>query len=148
MATAFLIYFIIGILLSFVGPLAKNTNDYISKFKEPSLLDAMVGAMSKRKKIIAEVLIRIMTLLFYPLFLVLICIDFFRSKSIMKVQGYEPIDNNLYYSRMGGAGIIKCNVCDFNEEITSFLHGFPPDNWSSSGYNVKIAENSIKFQMI
>ena len=135
MVTALLIYFIVGILLSIVGPLAKNTNEYIAKFKEPSLLDAMDGAMSKKKKLlIAEILVRILMLFFYPFFLAIICIDYFRLKSFIKSQANEPIDKNLYYLNMGGAGIIKCNVCDFNEKITSFLHSFGENSWNSTGF--------------
>jgi len=32
-------------------------------------------------------------------------------------------ENLLYYYQMGGAGTITCNECDFNEKITSFIHG-------------------------
>jgi hypothetical protein len=40
-------------------------------------------------------------------------------------------DNCLYFTRMGGKGIIKCLECNFEQEIVSFLHGV---NWDSTGY--------------
>jgi hypothetical protein len=43
-------------------------------------------------------------------------------------------DNLLYYWKMGGAGIIECNNCDFTEEITSFLHGGDDDSWNIAGF--------------
>ena len=43
-------------------------------------------------------------------------------------------DNLLYYNRIGGAGIISCNECDFKQEIVSFTHGYKT---STTGYQCK-----------
>ena len=43
-------------------------------------------------------------------------------------------DNLLYYNRIGGAGIISCNECDFKQEIVSFTHGY---EISTTGYQCK-----------
>jgi predicted RNA-binding Zn-ribbon protein involved in translation (DUF1610 family) len=37
--------------------------------------------------------------------------------------GLRPDEDYLRFSRMGGAGIIKCEECGHEEEIISFTHG-------------------------
>ncbi len=37
--------------------------------------------------------------------------------------GLKPDEEYLCFSRMGGAGIIKCKDCGHQEEIISFVHG-------------------------
>ena len=37
--------------------------------------------------------------------------------------GLRPDENYLCFSHMGGAGIIKCADCGYEEKITSFTHG-------------------------
>ena len=52
-------------------------------------------------------------------------------------DGFDPIvneDNFLYFTNMGGAGKIHCNLCELSQDIVSFLHGFGEDPWSYSGY--------------
>ena len=53
---------------------------------------------------------------------------FFNKKDTL----YNLMDDNLlYYRRMGGAGVVKCNNCNYSQEIISFLHGI---EWCSSGF--------------
>ena len=37
--------------------------------------------------------------------------------------GLGPDDDYMCFSRMGGAGVIKCDDCGHEEEIVSFTHG-------------------------
>ena len=37
--------------------------------------------------------------------------------------GLRPEENYLCFSRMGGAGVIKCGDCGYQERIISFVHG-------------------------
>lgn len=37
--------------------------------------------------------------------------------------GLRPDEDYLCFSRMGGAGIIRCKDCSHTEEIISFIHG-------------------------
>ena len=38
--------------------------------------------------------------------------------------GLRPDEDYLCFSRMGGAGVIRCKDCGHKEEIVSFTHGF------------------------
>lgn len=39
---------------------------------------------------------------------------------------------DLYFSRMGGVGILACARCDFSESVLGFIHNL--DLWDSTGY--------------
>ena len=38
--------------------------------------------------------------------------------------GLRPDENYMCFSHMGGAGVIKCTDCGYEEKNTSFSHGF------------------------
>lgn len=135
--TILIIYLSIGILLNIIGPIAKRINKDINEIKTPSLSDLLTEnpPLPFWKKFLFEFIMRVFTILLFPLFLIIICIDNFREKNQKKVPINSYInDNLLYFWKMGGAGIIKCNDCNFNQEIISFLHGFGPNSWNNSGF--------------
>ena len=47
-----------------------------------------------------------------------------QKKNELKAKiGLRPDENYMCFSHMGGAGIIKCADCGYEEKITSFTHG-------------------------
>ena len=48
-----------------------------------------------------------------------------QKKNELKAKiGLRPDENYMCFSHMGGAGVIKCADCGYEEKITSFTHGF------------------------
>ena len=136
MKIAILIYLIIGVLLKIVGPLAKKIMEAISNYKKPSFADKLSGREPKSKWpiILFELTFRILILLFYPILYLIITIDYFHSKFPKEIVKHIDKDNRLYFCKMAGAGKIKCNVCDYEAEIISFLHGHGSNKWSNTGF--------------
>lgn len=131
------IYLAIGILMNFIGPLAKKINEEITKIKEPSFADLLTQKPSVPfwKKFLFEVILRLFTILLYPVLFVIISIDYYRSRNQKQENVQSNLDDKLlYYWKMGGAGIIKCNSCNFSQNIISFLHGHGPNSWNNSGF--------------
>ena len=47
-----------------------------------------------------------------------------QKKNELKAKiGLRPDENYMCFSHMGGAGVIKCADCGYEEKITSFTHG-------------------------
>ena len=46
-----------------------------------------------------------------------------KEKDLKNSLGLEPNDPYLCFSRIDGAGVIKCRDCGYEEEIISFTHG-------------------------
>lgn len=44
----------------------------------------------------------------------------------------EEDDYRLYFTKISGAGTIRCIECDFEQNIVCFLHGV--DDWNKTGY--------------
>lgn len=137
MKTALFIYLFIGIVFNLLGPLARKIRGSVAEIREPSLSDLVLerDPVPSWKKVAFEVILRALAIVFYPILYLVLLYDYYQEKS----QGGDitPIgieDNYLYFSIMGGAGTIHCNVCDFSQDIVSFLHGFGEDPWSNSGY--------------
>ena len=139
MKTAILYYFVIGIILNIIGPLAQKMKEEIIKIYKPSLSDIILERepipLWKRMSVITVLLI--LSVVFYPVLFIIITIDYFRKKSFDKKPKpvYED-DGLLYYSQMGGAGIIQCNECDFREDIVSFIHGM--DEYACTGHQCQV----------
>lgn len=145
MKTLIIVYLAVGFLLNLIGPLAKMVNKKIKEIKEPSFADVLLERkpISKIKIVWAEFVLRIFIFLFYPVLYLIIFIDFVRPKPIEIETKDKVRDNLLYYWKMGGAGVINCNVCGFNQEIVSFLHGI--ESWNNTGFQ---CQNCGKFHQI
>lgn len=136
MKIAILVYLIIGILLTIVGPVAKRINAEIQKMKDASIINIILEKkpVPEWKIFLLRLTLKVLIIILYPIFYLAIGIDIFSSDSLK-----DPVKNNenevlLYYWRMGGSGKIKCNTCKFEEEIVSFLHGHGSDSWDSTGF--------------
>jgi DNA-directed RNA polymerase subunit M/transcription elongation factor TFIIS len=137
--TFFLIYIATGILLNLAGPLACQIRH------EMKDLRSQTEVVSTRKKLlIAEIIFRTLTLLFFPVAYMLWAIDLFRAinenkerslrqgkirEEIRKDQEkikWDIIQNRsfIYFNDTHGGGTIKCHGCGHSEEIISYSHGF------------------------
>ncbi len=137
-----LCYLLLGLLLSFAGPVAKqNKSDAlfsvdVDAFSVPTAADRKEIKKIERK-------LKIVTIFNYP-------IKYFKFlKSKLSVyrnrRTYEKkkrsgiVEKGLRYRSMGGAGILKCNQCDFSKKVISFLHNHDRKNpWSVSGYQCQL----------
>jgi len=132
-----IIYLSIGVFMNIIGPLAKKVNDDIKSVKKHSAEDLLIEKypVPLWKKILYEIIWRLLIILFYPLLYLIICIDYFQIKNQKKapVELYKD-DNLLYFDKMGGWGVVYCNNCNYNQEIISFQHGTGPNSWNNSGF--------------
>ena len=88
-------------------------------------------------------MLRTFSILFFPILYIALVVEFFRFKYTPPWLKKILNDPRLYYWRIGGAGIIRCQECDFEQSIISFLHG--ANNWNKTGYQ---CQNCGKFQEI
>lgn len=85
----------------------------------------------KRKDAVKSTLEQWQVILLGAPFIILFLVgDFFnklylkrKEKNLKASLGIRPDDNYLCFSRMGGAGVIKCDDCGYQERIISFVHG-------------------------
>ena len=95
MKIAILTYFIIGIILNFIGPLAKKIKAEIIKIYKPSLSDIILERepIPLWKRILVISILLTLSLAFYPL---IIPIDYFREKSFIKKRkaNYEKDEDD------------------------------------------------------
>lgn len=148
MQPLFLPYLALGLVFCLIGPLSKRIKETIAKHTLPSSSDIFLGTppVPLGKKILIIVVLFTVSIAFYPLFYVVIIIDYFREKSFNKnVKQEQPQDNLLNFNYIPGAGIISCNKCDFNIKIVSFIHGEDEDDLRTIGYQ---CQNCGEFQSI
>jgi hypothetical protein len=57
----------------------------------------------------------------------------------------ELSSGHLYHHRIGGAGVLSCQECGFEEKIISFTHGPPIENngWCRTGYQCQECNKHI-----
>ncbi len=133
-----LIYIIIGVISNIVGPLATRLNAMINeKIRNQPLVDILTETKppSKQKRIFAEIVVRTITVLFYPVFYVVIMIDNYREKKRIKIDLTKGHDvHPLFYSGLGGRGLLVCKNCGLKCDMLGFLHGHDNIVWQISGY--------------
>lgn len=131
------IYLAIGVLVNYIGPLSKKIDEEIVSTKEPSFVDLLKEKppASFWKIFLFEFILRLFTILLYPILFVIISIDYYRSRNQKQVNLNRNLDENLlYYWNMGGAGNIKCFSCNYSQNIISFLHGIGAKSLCNSGF--------------
>ena len=87
-----------------------------------------IETITRWKKILFKLIIHTSLLLLYPILYLITFIEYLPSNFLKRR------DNKLYFGRLGGVGQIKCNVCDYNENIISFIHGGHSIFWSVTGF--------------
>ena len=127
-----IIYLTIGLLSNVIGPVANRLNKTIKETRSAKITRLInKPAAKKREDLFIEVMLRILTILFFPVVYVALLIEFFRFKFQWPWLYSMSKDNRLYYWRMGGCGKIQCLECNFEQDIVSFLHGV---NKNITGY--------------
>lgn len=146
MKIALIIYLLGGILLNIFGEGAKMINDIRKSRNSPSVDPEKESPGNKKLKLIAaELIIRLLIILFFPVALVIIIID--HSRGVRGSKDWVPFDENeireeikkereekkkavienrsfLYFKNTHGGGVIRCHGCGFTQKITCFTHGF------------------------
>jgi len=147
-------YFLGGIISNFVGYIGKELGRTLRKerlsifdkdFKESTILKLL------HISLLTIALRGIVLVLWFPLW-VLVVIDSnnhperFRLKKDDKVKRkITKEEEGLFFFCMGGHGEIRCSICGFSEEITSFTHGFGPNSYCRTGYQ---CQSCGEFHMI
>lgn len=123
--------------MNFIGPLSNKITKAINKIKNISLADILTEKppIPVWKKLLFEMTIRTLVLCFYPLLYIIILIDYLRSNNNENISPPKTKDDNLlYYWKMGGAGTVTCNNCNYKQKIVSFLHGHDENSWNNTGF--------------
>lgn len=78
-----LIYLLLGIIFNIIGPIAKKTKASIFKLKSSSMANYLSeGTAYPQWKIISIIFtFRALILFFYPLFFIILLIDYYRNKN-------------------------------------------------------------------
>jgi hypothetical protein len=131
-----IVYIAMGILSILVGPIANRIKRDIIDLKLKLNLKAYAGikTASKRRILWFEIVYRLLIVLCYPLFYIILFNDNLRSKKTDKDKTSDITDNNLHFFFCGGAGLITCGDCGFNEKIVGFLHGLDDGEGTLTGY--------------
>jgi hypothetical protein len=82
MTLALIVYLFIGIMSNFLGPLAKEVDNMILKYKSQHLANILLGKPStapKWKRASFEIVIRLIVVILYPVLYVLMAVDYFRT---------------------------------------------------------------------
>jgi hypothetical protein len=125
-------YLMTGILSNFIGPAAKKVNSVFKQTRSATITRLLNKSVAKKREdLFIEVILRILTILFFPILYIALVVEFFRFKYTSPSLKKELNDPHLYYWRMGGFGTIRCLDCDFIQDIVSFLHGI---NSCETGY--------------
>lgn len=155
-----LIYIIIGVILNFIGPVAKFIRDTIKDLHDQSesYINKDGTASSKRKIVLAEIFLRWLVLLLYPFAYLVVLIDcskksskkheYKKQKKLERVQKMKDVITNksfLYFKDIFGGGIIRCHGCGFKEEINCSTHGFSHIGDFYNGYQ---CQSCGKFHII
>ena len=141
-------YFCIGIALVFFGPLAKRIKREYYLFDINYIDLATQQLAAPWKKISILILMSISIILLWPIFI----IDHWwleRQEKIDKVSNASNLppynaasdeacrkDPRLYFFKMGGVGVLKCQSCGLMQEVISHVHNHAielENSWSCKG---------------
>lgn len=120
MLTSLIIYLSFGIILLFIGPLAKELDGEKIVLKHHN---AKKNKIAVRAYLVCFI---IACILFYPTFFY----SYFFQKNlndpeiIRKSISSKITDGNLYFRNTTGIGDILCKECDYFEYIINFTHGY------------------------
>ena len=125
------VYLAIGILLVAVGPVSENIDKEIDRARGTPLSNAFMAREqpSESKLQLARITITVGFVLLWVVFIWGVLKEHWNIQATRK--RVQERSKGLWFSYIGGHGTVRCEDCDHNEEITSFIHGI---NSSSSGF--------------
>ncbi len=120
-----LIYFAIGVLLCTVGPAGKNISEEVARTRGSPLTNAIAEREqpSELKLTLFRLIITVGFILLWPVFIYGIVKDQRDKASGMKALEDKLAEGLWFQYSMGGCGNLRCNDCDYSEDVTSFIHG-------------------------
>ena len=124
-------YLLIGIFLGTLGPVGKDISKEVERARGTPLTNAFYERKppSETKLLLFRVIVTLGFILLWPFFIYGIFKE--RRRGIQLEKRLEEKSKGLWFSYMGGHGMITCKDCDHSEEVTSFIHGI---NSSSTGF--------------
>lgn len=120
----FVAYTLAGFILVFIGPFRKQLDNKIFAMKMLNSIHMQVIPSWKYR--LLRLIASLSIVIFWPVFLIS---EFKHNQYSQKNK--NATSSKLYFSRIGGAGILTCKDCGHAEKVISFIHG---TDWSKSGY--------------
>ncbi|MBN2662834.1 MAG: hypothetical protein JXR68_04220 [Bacteroidales bacterium] len=147
------IYLILSLLLNIIGPLSKKINSEFKKIDNQMLSEQVLKGPKKNIKakfIRAKIILRLLTIIFFPLFIIVLLISKKQENKQIKKQEQQKINltnkdwtklKGLFFTSISGFGEIECNDCAYSEKIFAFTHS---GNSSKTGYQCQDCGNFQK----
>jgi len=148
---ALLIYFILGVVFCFVGPIAKQLKYTREKIELQRLANDLMGKKNKpiwKQRFLLLILYFILAVLWVVFIFVFLIskekniddVDFALSKKVSNSQ-----DKFLILSNKGGGGTVYCNTCGHNKEVIVFYHGFGK-YWTKKAFQCQSCGKILHFE--
>lgn len=127
--------------MNFFGGFANQIkNSRIRKYSQHDYKDYHEYQKEKLILISAEILLRLLVIILYPVALVLSIVGHYQQinlqnkkkkqieyEKVQKIKALIEGRSFLYFGKIHGGGVIKCHGCGYMEEIIGFVHGFIKD---------------------
>lgn len=125
------VYLAIGIFLVAIGPVAENIAKEVERARGTPLSNAFLEREqpSEKKLFFFKVIVSIGFVIMWPIFIWGVLKQHKEEKEA--ARAFVEKSKGLWFSYLGGHGLLRCNDCDHKEEVTSFIHGIDS---SSSGF--------------
>lgn len=163
----FLIYFLTGVLMNFIGPLASQIRREMKDLRSKTVPVNEVESR-RRKLLFSEMIFRSLVVLLYPVAYILWVTDMLRDRTEKKEREarhervrseikkdqerikWDIIQNKsfIYFKDTHGGGTIKCHGCGFSEEIVSYSHGHDEPLPFTRGYQCQKCGRFHKIQFL
>jgi hypothetical protein len=128
-----IVYVSFGIISNIMGPLADEINDMIKQIRRANSTPTIQKKLLlKKKAIVGEITLRVLTILFYPILYPILLQHLIITKKHKQMDPVRLSDSRIYFWKLGGSGIFHCHDCNFEKEIVTFLHG--AKGWNVTGY--------------
>ncbi len=126
-------YFLLGIFFNLVGPLNKRLKEEFKKIDAQKFASKILRKKTK-KYTRGKIIIRVMTIILFPFFLVIAIISDIQDKQ-KKLQDNKDTNlsekRGLFFSYINGIGYLTCKDCGNKQEILAFMHSIDS---STTGY--------------
>ncbi len=127
------VYFLIGAVLSSIGPAAKAISKEVESARGTPLTHAAYGTKppSELKLALLRLILIVGFVLLWPVFTYSIVKDQRRDAQLQRELDEINAGGLWFQYNMGGCGTVICQDCKHSESVTSFIHGI---NSSRTGF--------------
>lgn len=122
------IYLVVGICFAVIGPIARSISEQVKNLRGSDLANAITGRekVPESKLVAFRVVLSAVTAFLWPIFLYSVLRE--NAETAKEQRDWERrVASGLEFSRLGGAGAIHCRTCGFEQDVTSFTHGYTED---------------------